>query len=45
MLEFIYRVVFGDKRLDLWVGVAAFGSQVLVWALFFIWLSQRMAQP
>ncbi len=41
ILEFIYRVAFGDARLQLRTQVAAFGFQAAVWSLVWFLYAQR----
>jgi len=37
LLELVYRVTFGDARLQLRIQLAAFAFQVIVWGLLWAW--------
>jgi hypothetical protein len=39
-LELLYRTVFGQTRVELKIGVVAFGLQVSTWALVWAWHAQ-----
>ena len=41
VLELVYRMVFGDARLQLRTQLAAFGFQAFVWSLVWFWYAQR----
>ena len=41
VLEFIYRVVFGDARLQWRIGIAAFVTQLVIWGLLATWYLQK----
>jgi len=40
VLELVYRVVFGNARLQLRTGVIALGCQMVVWGLAWFWYAQ-----
>jgi len=37
ILEFLYRVAFGDERLTVRIGLLAFVSQLVVWGGLLVW--------
>ena len=41
VLEFLYRLVFGDSRLHWQVGAIAFASQMLLWGAIWAWIAKR----
>ena len=41
VLEVLYRIAFGDSRLQLRVGILAFMSQVGAWGLLLVWFSRH----
>ena len=45
VLELTYRVVFGERRYELRIKLAAFASQLVVWGVVWAWYVQHFSNP